>query len=199
MEPGLLTPASDVDFSFEANKSFMEVDICDALLADTQPGVPLPTAPVPGDGDSNLRLSELLTDIIGHRTFELDRKYPDLFAELQTSLAMGEIPFSTPLSRSSANEEHQLFDDTEPDFGIELPDVIHDKATANFNSVSVDNPTYPWPSKADFITSLLFSSPRLPFSDSQKKAILNWAKDLGALNVPSLGAVKKCHNYLDEL
>lgn len=50
-----------------------------------------------------------------------------------------------------------------------------------------------------FITSLLFSSPRIPFSDSQKRAVLNWAKELGAANVPSLGAMKKCHNYLDEL
>ncbi|KAG1728357.1 hypothetical protein EDD22DRAFT_742551, partial [Suillus occidentalis] len=80
-----------------------------------------------------------------------------------------------------------------------LPDEILDKVSANFENVSVDNPTYPWPSKAHFITSLLFSSPRIPFSDSQKRAVLNWAKELGAANVPSLGAMKKCHNYLDEL
>ncbi|KAG1819588.1 uncharacterized protein BJ212DRAFT_1208937, partial [Suillus subaureus] len=50
-----------------------------------------------------------------------------------------------------------------------------------------------------FITLLLFSSPHIPFSDSQKRAVLNWAKELGAANVPSIGVMKKCHNYLDEL
>ncbi|KAG2352045.1 hypothetical protein BDR07DRAFT_1180577, partial [Suillus spraguei] len=48
-------------------------------------------------------------------------------------------------------------------------------------------------------TSLLFSSPHIPFSDSQKKAVLNWAKELGAVNVPSVGMMKKCHSYLHEL
>ncbi|KAG2143512.1 uncharacterized protein EDB93DRAFT_1241410 [Suillus bovinus] len=186
MEP---TTATDIRFSFKADDSFMEVT----------PGVPLPAAPVPEGGDLDLRLSELVKGIIGHWTLELDKKCPDLFAELQTSLAMGEIPFSTRLFRSSANEEHQLVDEAEPDFGVELPDGILDKVSANFESVSVDNPTYPWPSKAHFITSLLFSSPRIPFSDSQKRAVLNWAKGLGATNVPSLGVMKKCHNYLDEL
>ncbi|KAG1801083.1 uncharacterized protein BJ212DRAFT_1207527, partial [Suillus subaureus] len=50
-----------------------------------------------------------------------------------------------------------------------------------------------------FITLLLFSSPCILFSDSQKRAVLNWAKELGTANVLSLSAMKKCHNYLDEL
>lgn len=49
------------------------------------------------------------------------------------------------------------------------------------------------------MTSLLFSSPRLPFSDAQKRAILSWAQELGARDVPSLGAIKKSHRYLDNL
>ncbi|KAG2086478.1 hypothetical protein BD769DRAFT_1320705, partial [Suillus cothurnatus] len=57
--------------------------------------------------------------------------------------------------------------------------------------VSPDHPMYPWPSKAHFITALLFSSPRLPFSEAQKKAILSWAKELGALDVPSLYALNR--------
>jgi hypothetical protein len=40
-----------------------------------------------------------------------------------------------------------------------------------------------------FSTHLLFSSPRLRFSRPQKQAILQWAKDLGAPNVPALGAL----------
>ncbi|KAG2752138.1 hypothetical protein P692DRAFT_201687974, partial [Suillus brevipes Sb2] len=62
-----------------------------------------------------------------------------------------------------------------------------------------DNPTYPWPSQADFVTSLLFSSPHLPFSDAQKKAVLNWARELGAQNVPSLDATKKCQLFIEDL
>jgi hypothetical protein len=42
-----------------------------------------------------------------------------------------------------------------------------------------------------FITALLFSSPRLPFSEVQKKAILSWAKELGALDVPLLYALNR--------
>jgi hypothetical protein len=76
---------------------------------------------VPEDGDIDLRLSELVKGIIGHQTLELDTKCPDLFAELQTGVAMGEIPFSTRLFRSSTNEEHQLVDEAEPDLGVELP------------------------------------------------------------------------------
>ncbi|KAG1761957.1 hypothetical protein EDD22DRAFT_752234, partial [Suillus occidentalis] len=50
-----------------------------------------------------------------------------------------------------------------------------------------------------FITSLLFSSPRLPFSEVQKKAVLSWAKELGVRNLPSLGAMKKCQSHLQYL
>lgn len=47
--------------------------------------------------------------------------------------------------------------------------------------------------------SLLFSSPRHPFSDEQKKAILNWARELGARDVPSFDAVKKNQKHIDHL
>lgn len=67
-----------------------------------------------------------------------------------------------------------------------------------FLIVSASQPNTYIPVK-HFFTSLLFSSPRLPFSETQKKAILNWARDLGAQNVPSLGSMKKCHTYLDNL
>ncbi|KAG2120872.1 uncharacterized protein F5147DRAFT_647271 [Suillus discolor] len=196
--------AADTDISFNADDSFMDIDdTSDVPLAVTQSGIPPPAAPVmvSDDMDSD-KLSELMKKIIGHRTFEFEGGCPDLFAELQATLASGELPFSTPLSRSS-DKEHELFDDSAPNFGVELPvtlpDDIHDKVSANFNTVSMNNPTYPWPSKAHFFTSLLFSSPRLPFSETQKKAILNWARSLGAQNVPSLGSMKKCHTYLDNL
>ncbi|KAG2094609.1 uncharacterized protein F5147DRAFT_747791 [Suillus discolor] len=62
---------------------------------------------------------------------------------------------------------------------------------------SQDSPTYPWTSKANFITSLLFSSPCHPFSDGQKKATINWARELGAWDVPSFGTVKKVQKHID--
>ncbi|KAF8546850.1 hypothetical protein OG21DRAFT_1399235, partial [Imleria badia] len=57
--------------------------------------------------------------------------------------------------------------------------------------VSPDEPLYPWKSKPEFLTHLLFSSPRLRFSQAQKAAVLTWAKDLGAPEVPSMYAMKK--------
>ncbi|KAG2147895.1 uncharacterized protein EDB93DRAFT_1059045, partial [Suillus bovinus] len=48
-----------------------------------------------------------------------------------------------------------------------------------------------------FIMSLLFSSPCHPFSDGQKKAIINWARELGARDVPSFGAIKKVQKHID--
>ncbi|KIK76023.1 hypothetical protein PAXRUDRAFT_18501 [Paxillus rubicundulus Ve08.2h10] len=87
-----------------------------------------------------------------------------------------------------------LDEDKESNFGIELPDdegdePAHSKSVKT--KVSPDSPTYPWPTKAHFLTALLFNSPRLPFSNPQQKAILNWAKELGACNIPSLYALKQ--------
>ena len=68
-------------------------------------------------------------------------------------------------------------------------------------------PTYPWPTFAVsamvfiscmpthaiklFLTDLLFSSPRLRFSEQQKKAVLNWATQLGAQDVPTYHALSR--------
>ena len=40
-------------------------------------------------------------------------------------------------------------------------------------------------------TDILFSSPELRFSRSQQEAVLAWAKDLGARDVPSLYKLQK--------
>lgn len=50
-----------------------------------------------------------------------------------------------------------------------------------------------------FITHLLFSSPRLRFSEAQKKAVLSWANSLKAPDVPTLSALKKCQARILEL
>ncbi|KAI9572722.1 hypothetical protein HD554DRAFT_2035807 [Boletus coccyginus] len=58
-------------------------------------------------------------------------------------------------------------------------------------NVPADSLYYPWPSKSHFLTALLFSSTRLPFSLVQKKVILSWAKELGVLDVPTIHSVQK--------
>ena len=46
---------------------------------------------------------------------------------------------------------------------------------------------------------LLFSSPRLPFSRLQKRAVLDWAKELGARNVPSLYSLQRCDEEVKKM
>ncbi|KAG1726439.1 uncharacterized protein EDB91DRAFT_1254342 [Suillus paluster] len=138
--------------------------------------------------DSEISLSEYSRDIV------------------RKKLASGDIPFSMPLA--PIDKEHELCDYGTPDFGIDIFDYDPPATRHALKNVSPDISTYPWPLKAvctrrvshklniygllkDFVTALLFSSPRLPFSDTQKKAVLNWAKELGAQNVPSLDATVK--------
>jgi len=47
-----------------------------------------------------------------------------------------------------------------------------------------------------FLTDLLFNSPNLRFSVPQKRAILKWAKDLGAQEVPTLYGLEKLEETL---
>ncbi|KIN95367.1 hypothetical protein M404DRAFT_34199 [Pisolithus tinctorius Marx 270] len=95
-----------------------------------------------------------------------------------------------------------LNEDMESNFGIELLDDEGDKPTHSNSvktKVSTDSLTYPWPMKAHFLTAILFNSPRLPFSDPQKKAILDWAKELSAHDVPSLYALKQRHEQVKKI
>ncbi|KAI6156015.1 hypothetical protein BKA82DRAFT_4326857 [Pisolithus tinctorius] len=93
----------------------------------------------------------------------------NLFQELQDVLASGEPLFSDPATALNQFpcDDILLNEDMESNFGIELP-------AETFLCLL----TYPWPTKAHFLTVILFNSPRLPFSDPQKKAILDWAKEL---------------------
>lgn len=50
-----------------------------------------------------------------------------------------------------------------------------------------------------FMTDVLFSSPRLRFSDPQKKAVLTWATNMGAKAVPNLRALKMSQERLRKL
>ncbi|KAG1749584.1 hypothetical protein EDD22DRAFT_958012 [Suillus occidentalis] len=190
-------PASGPDSPFspvDCNDFGMDLDVYDVPIDIQPPAVP---NSAPDEVDSEYPLFNLWDDMNGSRTLQFDKSFPDLFAELQSSLASGNIPFTTPLVPT--NQERELADDSVPDFGIEIPDDAFQEATSTIHAVSPDNPLYPFPSKAHFITSLLSSSPRLPFSEAQKKAVLNWAKELGARNLPTLGAIKKLNTRLEDL
>ncbi|KAG2354908.1 hypothetical protein BDR07DRAFT_1493914 [Suillus spraguei] len=134
----------------------------------------------PNTMDLEIPLSKFLDDITRSRTVEFSEGVTNVFAELQETLASGQVPFSTPLA--PITEDDKLVDYGAPDFGIEIPDIDFPETRA---ILGTDSPTYPWPSQADFVTALLFSSPCLPFSDAQKKATLNWAKELDLLGQPT--------------
>ncbi|KAG2079913.1 uncharacterized protein F5147DRAFT_784669 [Suillus discolor] len=109
-----------------------------------------------------------------------------------------------------ASEEIGFDDEMESDFGIELLDDC--TLTASHDTilncpVSPDNPNIPGHQKLyvstslcistanlsfkHYITALLFSSPRLPFSEAQKRRFYLGAKELGAHDVPSLYALNR--------
>ncbi|KAG2111384.1 hypothetical protein BD769DRAFT_1674377 [Suillus cothurnatus] len=123
----------------------------------------------------------------------------DLFDKLQCALASGESLFSMLLMPMT--EEVGFNDEMDLNFGIELADdPLTTKSHVNLNNpVSPDHPTFPWPSKAHFITALLFSSLRLLFSEAQKKAILSWAKELGARDVSLLYALNHSQETIQKL
>ncbi|KAF8259436.1 hypothetical protein EI94DRAFT_1440876, partial [Lactarius quietus] len=50
-----------------------------------------------------------------------------------------------------------------------------------------------------FLTDLLFSSPRLQFSVPQKRAILDWASQLGTPGIPTFHALSQSQDYIKGL
>ncbi|KAG0708375.1 hypothetical protein DFH29DRAFT_979379 [Suillus ampliporus] len=60
----------------------------------------------------------------------------------------------------------------------------------------MDDSTYLWQKRYTFITDLLFGSMRLRFSEAQKKAVLSWAREMGAQNVPTLYALRKAQDHV---
>ncbi|GJJ10219.1 hypothetical protein Clacol_004445 [Clathrus columnatus] len=56
----------------------------------------------------------------------------------------------------------------------------------------------PYPSKAMFLADVLFNSPRLHFSELEKKMVLCWGKDIGAPDIPTLSGLEKIQNSLNE-
>ncbi|KAF8430572.1 hypothetical protein L210DRAFT_1019310 [Boletus edulis BED1] len=140
----------------------------------------------------------------------------DYFEEMQQRSERGEPLFSVVLPPP---EDELGIDDTGEDFpiGIEAAfadhgidfDAVAGRASNHTAShrtksktkdhISPEEPLYPWKTMPEFLTHLLFSSPRLRFSQAQKNAILQWAKEIGAPEVPSLYAVNKTQERLMEL
>lgn len=50
-----------------------------------------------------------------------------------------------------------------------------------------------------FYTHILFSNPCLRFSNAQKQAVLDWARQLGAKNVPSIYQLEKTAERIRKL
>ncbi|VDC03602.1 unnamed protein product [Peniophora sp. CBMAI 1063] len=59
--------------------------------------------------------------------------------------------------------------------------------------------SYPFPSKAVFLTQALFSSSHVRFSEAQKRAILDWGDAMGAVNVPTMHALDRCEKQIQSL
>ncbi|EUC63389.1 hypothetical protein RSOL_490640 [Rhizoctonia solani AG-3 Rhs1AP] len=51
--------------------------------------------------------------------------------------------------------------------------------------------------EAHFHTDMLFNMPRAPFSRIQRIAALDWARKLGATNVPTMASVDECERQLE--
>ncbi|KAF8438190.1 hypothetical protein L210DRAFT_3679452 [Boletus edulis BED1] len=172
-------------------------------LEMTHPDVTMSSAlPMPppfnvDSGDSEVPLSQLWDEFQAERTILVD----DYFDEIQRSIESGESIFSTvlpPLEDELELEDADGLDLVLPNcenYGIDV-DAIASKTSRSTKSkggvhVSANDPLYPWTSMPEFLTHVLFSSPRLRFSQAQKAAVLTWAKDLGAPEVPSMYAIKK--------
>ncbi|KIK79001.1 hypothetical protein PAXRUDRAFT_16570 [Paxillus rubicundulus Ve08.2h10] len=125
-------------------------------------------SPIAIDGEWGPSGPELpLSDLWNEFRMEHTVQFEDYFQEMQKELGI------------EADEETSMFP---PDFAIDVRDP--GTRTTHNTSTGVNVPPnallYPWKLTAEFATHLLFSSPRLRFSQAQKNAVLAWARELGA-------------------
>ncbi|KAG8775794.1 hypothetical protein FRC12_001272 [Ceratobasidium sp. 428] len=89
-------------------------------------------------------------------------------------------------------------------FGFPLPTSSAPRATAKSSS-SRPNPYddtsrwSPYSSKELFLTYNLFHAPAIQFSEAQQSAILDWATEMGAENVPSMYDLDQCGKKITSL
>ncbi|KAG8938357.1 hypothetical protein FRC03_007328 [Tulasnella sp. 419] len=104
-----------------------------------------------------------------------------------------------PLPLRADQEPENDASDIPVDFGIQIPEPSETDINQNPTSKStVDSScsTYPWPNMEMFLTDMLFSSTRLRFSNAQKSAILSWAHELHAKNIPTLSSLERCQKSI---
>ncbi|KAL0568972.1 hypothetical protein V5O48_013001 [Marasmius crinis-equi] len=115
------------------------------------------------------------------------------------------ISIQLPPQRSSGDLEVQMPDeDGEEEEQFEEPNVSLKAPSSSHNIPTATSPTYPWPSHAYipqmFVTQLLFyGSARTRFSGAQQVAALEWAKSLGAPDVPTLHALKTVQKSIENM
>ncbi|KAF8606784.1 hypothetical protein BDV93DRAFT_520408 [Ceratobasidium sp. AG-I] len=60
------------------------------------------------------------------------------------------------------------------------------------NTIVSDDPNSPYADDAHFHTDMLFNMPRNKFTRLQRAAVLDWARTMGAPNVPTLESLDEC-------
>ncbi|KAJ7158190.1 ribonuclease H-like domain-containing protein [Mycena crocata] len=178
-----------------------------------QPSVPSgPSRQTGRTGEGNVQ-DEGAPDEAGHVPARTCREFsPDAFLD-----DLPDLPDATDFSRlgwtdstgrrvifsaeTAANEElpeREDVEDSDPLFrseDSEEPEITAEELNSRLFGPSADSDWFPYPDKAMFLTDVLFSSPRLRFSRAQQKAVLSWAKDLGA-NIPSYDCFRKTQGAL---
>ncbi|KAG8719356.1 hypothetical protein FRC08_003022 [Ceratobasidium sp. 394] len=56
----------------------------------------------------------------------------------------------------------------------------------------------PYPDRAHILTHSLFNAPHIHFSLAQQQAVLDWAKAMGTLDVPTIYSLEKCQEALKQ-
>ncbi|KAI9457277.1 hypothetical protein HD554DRAFT_2177757 [Boletus coccyginus] len=132
----------------------------------------------------------------------------DIFDALQDAVTKGERLFQPHLRSFNKDiKDHNDCKDSDnnieykSDFRIELP-VVQDTTSSHYLGwklpIKEDSPYFPFPSKVYFIISVLFGSARIPFSNVQKKAVLDWVRKLGVADLPSLYSLKKTQDKVEK-
>ncbi|KAF8599210.1 hypothetical protein BDV93DRAFT_498019 [Ceratobasidium sp. AG-I] len=64
---------------------------------------------------------------------------------------------------------------------------------------SPNNIWRPFPDKAHFLTYSLFNSAHIRFSRAQQEAILDWAREMGDTEIPTLNSLESCRDEMKEV
>ncbi|KZV70154.1 hypothetical protein PENSPDRAFT_456492 [Peniophora sp. CONT] len=131
------------------------------------------------------------------------------FSSLWTGISQSSEPVQLNMGSIGAYEYRMFDESSEPlneDDVAELdqqmlqPDDSDEAGRASESALPLPGSrTYPFPSKALFLTQALFSSPQVRFSEPQKRAVLDWAEAMHTPNVPTMHALDKCEQKIQSL